>query len=160
MFFNSAMIAQAGKILQKLREKNLKISTAESCTGGLVSALFTSVPGSSDVFERGFVTYSNEAKIEMLGVNAEVIKNFGAVSAEVAKEMAAGALKNSKADIAIAITGIAGPQSDDTKKPVGLVFIAVATKEKIIVRKFNFSGDRNEVRKASIIAALEMINLF
>lgn len=156
MFFTSTQLSQATEILQKLREKNLKLATAESCTGGLVSALFTSIAGSSDVFERGFVTYSNEAKIEMLGVKEKTLENCGAVSEEVAKEMSLGALKNSKADIAISITGIAGPKSDDTKKPVGLVYISVATTEKTLARKFNFSGDRDEVRKASMIAALEI----
>ncbi len=159
MFFTSTQNSQAVEILEKLRAKKIKITCAESCTGGLVSALFTNIAGSSDVFERGFVVYSNQSKIEMLGVKEETIKNFGAVSEEVAKEMVLGALKNSKANIAIAITGIAGPKSDDTKKPVGLVYISIATKEKIRVQKFNFSGDRNQVRKASVAATLEMIFL-
>jgi PncC family amidohydrolase len=157
MFFNSTLKSSATKILELLRTKNLKLTCAESCTGGLLSALFTSISGSSDVFERGFVTYSNQSKIEMLSVKEKTLKYFGAVSEEVAKEMALGALKNSKADIAIAITGIAGPKSDDTEKPVGLVYIAVATKEKIQVRKFNFSGDRDEVRKAGVVSALNFI---
>jgi len=157
MFFNSTIKSSATKILELLRTKNLKLTCAESCTGGLLSALFTSISGSSDVFERGFVTYSNQSKIEMLGVKEKTLKDFGAVSEEVAKEMALGALKNSKADIAVAITGIAGPKSDDTEKPVGLVYIAVATKEKIQVRKFNFSGDRDEVRLASVLEALNFL---
>jgi len=156
MFFAPDLLIQAEEILQKLREKKLKITTAESCTGGLLAALFTSISGASEVFERGFITYSNQAKIDMLGVKKESLKNFGAVSEEVAKEMAQGALKNSKVDIAIAITGIAGPKSDDTKKPVGLVYIALATKEKTAVQKFNFSGNRDKVRKASIKAALSL----
>lgn len=156
MLFNSSLIRSAEKILELAREKNLKISTAESCTGGLLSALLTSISGSSEIFDRGFVTYSNQAKIDMLGVKEKTLKDFGAVSFEVAQEMAIGVLKNSQADVSIAITGIAGPKSDDTEKPVGLVYIAFATKEKILVRKFNFSGNRDEVRMASAIAALEL----
>ena len=157
MFFDQLLLSQTEEILQNLRAKKLKIATAESCTGGLLAALFTSISGSSEIFERGFITYSNCAKIEMLGVREETLKNFGAVSEEVAKEMAQGALKKSKSDIAIAITGIADPKSDDTKKPVGLVYIAFATKEKIAAQKFNFSGNRDEVRLASIKAALNNI---
>lgn len=160
IFFEKELSVSAEKILQNLREKKLKIAVSESCTGGLLAALFTSVAGSSDVFERGFVTYSNDAKIEMLGVTKESLKNFGAVSEEVAREMAEGALKNSKADFAIAITGIAGPQSDDTKKPVGLVYIAYATKEEVQVRKFNFPGTRDEVRDSTIANAINLLAQF
>ena len=153
MFFASNLISLATEILQKSATKNLKITTAESCTGGLLSALFTEISGASKVFERGFVTYSNEAKIQMLGVKKETLENFGAVSKEVAGEMAQGALKNSSADVAIAITGVAGPNGGSAEKPVGLVYIALNER----VQKFNFGGDRSEVRKSAIIAALEML---
>jgi nicotinamide-nucleotide amidase len=159
MFFDSSLTLQVTKILEKLRVKKLKIATAESCTGGLLSALFTSIAGASNVFERGFITYSNEAKIEMLGVKKSSLEKFGAVSAQVAREMAAGALKNSGADIAIAITGIAGPKSDDTKKPVGLVYIALAVKNKIEVKEFNFSGSRGQIRESSVAAAIDLVVL-
>jgi len=156
MFFSSTLIEQAQKILNNFEQKNLKICTAESCTGGLLSALFTEISGSSQTFDRGFVTYSNESKTEMLGVKKESLEKFGAVSEEVAKEMAEGAIRNSKANIAIAITGIAGPKGGSIEKPIGLVFIAKCFDGKTSVRKFYFSGNRNEVRKSTIIAALQM----
>jgi len=153
MFFNSNLLSQAQKILRIFEEKKLKITIAESCTGGLLSALLTEIPGASKVLERGFITYSNQAKIDLLGVKEETLKNFGAVSAETAEEMARGALKNSQADVAISITGVAGPEEKS-----GLVHIAVASHSHPIVnRKFNFAGDRNEVRKASVIAALQLL---
>ncbi len=157
MFFNSSLQNQAKKILQIAEGKGLKISTAESCTGGLVSALLTEIAGSSAAFERGFVTYSNQAKHELLGVKQDTLKKFGAVSKETAYAMAKGAIKNSKADISVAITGIAGPNSDSTSKPVGLVYIAISSKSKIQIRKFNFFGNRNQVRESSLIAALSML---
>jgi PncC family amidohydrolase len=156
--FPAAFTNKAKKILKKLKEKNLKLVFAESCTGGLLSALFTEISGSSKTFDRGFVTYSNEAKNEMLGVKKTTLKNFGAVSAETAKEMAIGAIKNSQADISIAITGIAGPDGGSEKKPVGLVYIAKYFDKKTEVQKFNFSGNRLEVRAQAVKAALEMIH--
>ena len=110
------------------RARGLKIATAESCTGGLVAAALTDIAGSSDVVDRGFVTYSNEAKQAMLGVPAATLKRHGAVSAETAAAMAAGALKNSQADLAVAITGIAGPGGGSKEKPVGLVYFAAASR--------------------------------
>lgn len=151
--FDLYLIDQSKKLLQIAEEKKIKIACAESCTGGLLSALLTEIPGSSKVFERGFIVYSNLAKIEMLGVKKETLEKFGAVSEEVAREMAQGVLKNSAADIAIAITGIAGPDGGSAKKPVGLVYIAVNDQ----VRKFNFSGNRSEVRKSAVNAALQML---
>jgi nicotinamide-nucleotide amidase len=119
-------VRDAAELLDALRSRGLKLATAESCTGGLIAAILTEVPGSSDVFERGFVTYSNEAKTEQLGVSAELIAKHGAVSEEVARAMASGALKNSRADIAVAVTGVAGPGGGTETKPVGLVHLAVA----------------------------------
>ena len=157
--FDSNLSKKAENILQKLRQNNLKLTCAESCTGGLLSALFTSISGSSDVFDRAFITYSNQAKNQMLGVNEKTLEKFGAVSKEAAEEMAIGALKNSAANIAISITGIAGPKTDDTQKPVGLVYIGFAAKnsEEVKVKKFNFSGDRNQVRFSTISYALELM---
>ena len=121
-----AIISLSEQVLQKARGLGLMIATAESCTGGLVAASLTSVAGSSDVFDRGFVTYSNEAKMEMLGVDLALVEEHGAVSEEVAVAMAAGALKYSRAKISVAITGIAGPGGGSAAKPVGLVHIAAA----------------------------------
>ena len=157
MIFSSELCDQAQKVLNKFAEKNLKISTAESCTGGLLSALLTEISGSSKVFDRGFVTYSNQAKNEMLGVKKETLESFGAVSKEVAKEMAEGALKNSKSDVSLAITGIAGPTGDSKRKSVGLVFIATCFDGKTLVQEFNFSGNRGEVRISAVASALEML---
>jgi nicotinamide-nucleotide amidase len=158
--FNQELTIKATKVLQNLRQNNSKLTCAESCTGGLLSALFTSISGASDVFDRGFVTYSNDAKNEMLNVDIEILEEFGAVSEEVAIGMAIGALKNSQANIAVAITGIAGPKSDDTKKPVGLVYVAIAARdEEVRVQKFNFAGDdRDQVRLSTISATLEMLS--
>ncbi len=144
--------------LNHLRTTTRRCVTAESCTGGLVAALLTSVPGSSDVVERGFVTYSNEAKIELLGIPAETIAKHGAVSAQTAEAMAHGALANSRADVAVSITGVAGPGGGSVEKPVGLVFFAVATKAGVNVVEMGFGPlSRDEIRTRSVIKALEMI---
>ncbi len=157
--FPIKVLHSAERLLDAMRAKGLKLVTAESCTGGLIAALLTEIPGSSDVLERGFVTYSNEAKIEAIGVPADVIKRHGAVSAAVALAMAEGALKHSHADIAVAVTGIAGPGGGTDAKPVGLVYIAVETKgAEAQVQRFNF-GDigRSGIRMASVREALGMI---
>jgi nicotinamide-nucleotide amidase len=120
----------AQQVYDLLSVHGLKLATAESCTGGMIAAAITDIAGSSAVFDRGFVTYSNEAKIEMLGVDAELFVRFGAVSEQVATAMAKGALSRSNADIAIAITGVAGPSGGSVEKPVGLVQFALATKDK------------------------------
>jgi nicotinamide-nucleotide amidase len=135
------------------------IATAESCTGGLVSAALTAIAGSSDVFERGFVTYSNEAKQEMIGVPSEIIAKFGAVSEECARAMAEGALRHSRADIAVSITGIAGPGGGTPQKPVGLVWIACAMEgTPAQIRRLDLADrDRAQIRQAAAAAALEMI---
>jgi len=124
----SALARLAEEVLQKARAPGLKIATAESCTGGLVAAALTSIAGSSDVFERGFVTYSNEAKEEMLGVESDLLEKYGAVSREVAIAMAEGALRHSPAHLSVAVTGIAGPGGGSAEKPVGLVHFAAARK--------------------------------
>ncbi|MFK7902701.1 MAG: CinA family protein [Nitratireductor sp.] len=148
-------------VLAKMNEAGLKVATAESCTGGLVSALLSSIAGSSSVFERGFVTYSNEAKCEQLGVDNELIDEFGAVSSQVAMAMAAGALDNSNANISVSITGIAGPDGGSEEKPVGLVYIAIAGPEGMFVEELKFGNlGRHEIRSQSAIAALEMLVAF
>lgn len=141
-----------------LSERGWKVVTAESCTGGLVAAAITKRPGSSCVFERGYVTYSNEAKMEELGVKAETLNTHGAVSAETAEEMALGALKNSRADLAISITGVAGPDGGSDEKPVGLVYFGFAVKDgKSGASKEQFSGSREQVRGAAAKTALQNI---
>lgn len=151
------LIEKMEEVSKKLSTAKLKISVAESCTGGLLAALLTKLPGSSKFFDRGFVTYSNKAKIDLLNVKEETLQRFGAVSAEVATEMAHGVLENSLSDLALAITGIAGPTSDHTKKPIGLVFIAIASREKNFVKEFYFTGDRSEVRQQAALMALGII---
>lgn len=137
-----------------LTEKNMTLATAESCTGGLVANLITNVPGSSKYFKRGFVTYSNISKTEELGVSSDIIEKFGAVSEEVAYEMAKGTLNISKTDIAVATTGIAGPTGGSEEKPVGLVYIGVAYGNKVIVEKHIFKGDRLQNKRSFATAAL------
>lgn len=152
------LIAAAKAVLDRARAEGLKISTAESCTGGQIAASLTEIPGSSDVFERGFVTYSNEAKIELLGVPPSLIADPGAVSEPVARAMADGALAHSRADIAVAVTGIAGPGGGSADKPVGLVFIGAAQRgQPAIVERYVFPGDRAGIRRATVRQALELL---
>ena len=144
--------------LNACRDAGLMVATAESCTGGLVAAALTSVAGSSDVVERGFVTYSNQAKTEMLGVDAGVIAAHGAVSEVVARAMARGALAHSRADIAVAITGIAGPGGGTADKPVGLVHFACTRQEGTTMHHQEvFAGDRDGVREQAALTALRMV---
>ncbi|MDB5600374.1 MAG: CinA family protein [Xanthobacteraceae bacterium] len=154
-----AITALATDVLNAARAKAWKIATAESCTGGLVSAALTDLAGSSDVFDRGFVTYSNEAKRAMLGVAAELLSEFGAVSAEIAKAMAEGALANSLGHLTVAITGIAGPGGGSPGKPVGLVYFAAAARDGRLIAREKRYGDigRAEVRRRSVIEALTML---
>lgn len=142
---------------EKLKEKNIKIATAESCTGGLLAHILTNISGSSEYFERGVITYSNKAKKELLNVSETILKKYGAVSKEVATEMAKGILKKSKVDIGISSTGIAGPAGGSKEKPVGLVYIGVSTSNKTIVKKFIFNGDRLENKENTVNNALKMI---
>lgn len=155
--FTDSHIEEAAALLNSYRTKGLKLVTAESCTGGLISALLTEISGSSDVFDCGFVTYSNESKIKVLGVDEKLIEQHGAVSEQVASAMAQGAIKKTGADVAVAVTGIAGPTGGTKDKPVGLVFIAVATKSKTTCAKNIFSGSRTDVRMQSLDKALEML---
>ncbi len=131
------------------------IVTAESCTGGWISQVMTDTPGSSAWFDRGFVTYSNAAKVQMLGVNPQTLDHYGAVSAETATEMAVGALARSEAGIAVAVTGIAGPEGGTKEKPVGTVFIAWADKNGSKVVKKHYAGSRREIRAQTVKSAVE-----
>jgi nicotinamide-nucleotide amidase len=153
--------AAAKQVLELCRAQGLRVATAESCTGGLVAAALTEITGSSDVVDRGFVTYSNEAKAELLGVPQSTLKRYGAVSAQTAKAMAAGALKNSHADIAVSITGIAGPGGGTKQKPVGLVHFAAARRGGRSIARKRLYGDigRGRVRQHSVLDALEMLTL-
>ncbi len=151
------LVKQLGFLLS---EKELTIATAESCTGGGVSEAITSTAGSSGWFDRGFVTYSNEAKMEMLGVQAETLDVFGAVSEEIAREMSAGALLLSYAEISVSITGIAGPDGGSDDKPVGTIWFAWSIKKDGLeidthTKQELFSGDRNAIRQQAVVAALE-----
>jgi nicotinamide-nucleotide amidase len=157
--FDPALVARASALLEVCRAKSLKIVTAESCTGGLVAALLTEIPGSSDVFDRGFVTYSNAAKNQLLGVSEVLIDACGAVSPEVARAMADGALTHSRADLSVAITGVAGPGGGSETKPVGLVQFACGRRMGKIVATERRFGDlgRAQVRMAAVECALELL---
>ena len=146
-------------VLDDAERARLKIVTAESCTGGLVAALLTEIPGSSTVVERGFVTYSNKAKEEMLGVPGDVLADFGAVSEPVARMMAEGALANSRANIAVSITGVAGPGGGTRMKPVGTVHLACARENRAVLHEMLQLGDigRDAIRLAAVEAALNLI---
>jgi nicotinamide-nucleotide amidase len=150
---------RCAEILGKCRARHIMLATAESCTGGLLAAALTSIAGSSDVFERGFVTYSNEAKHDMLGVDMNLIQRYGAVSEEVALAMAQGALRHSRAGLAISITGIAGPGGGSAGKPVGLVHFACCGKDAAIVKREEMFGPvgRTAIRNLSVTLALDMI---
>lgn len=156
--FDDQMLNLARLTLDEARQRRLKIATAESCTGGMIAGLLTEIAGSSDVVERGFIVYSNRAKEEMLGVPGDLIADAGAVSEPVARLMAEGALEESRANMAVAVTGIAGPGGGTPLKPVGLVHIAVARENKPIFHQAMRFGDvgRSEVRRLTIVEALEM----
>ena len=156
--FSDELVASAQSLLALYRQAGLRRATAESCTGGLVAALLTEVAGSSDVVERGFVTYSNEAKIEMLGVSQETLTAHGAVSRETAEEMALGALTHSRAHVAVSVTGIAGPGGATATKPVGLVHLAAARDGRVLQAVHDvFPGDRGAVRLAALRQALSLL---
>jgi nicotinamide-nucleotide amidase len=156
--FGSELLHLAERVLTEARGRNAKIVTAESCTGGLVAACLTAIPGSSDVVERGFVTYSNAAKESLLGVAAELIAAHGAVSEAVARAMATGALAGSSAQVAIAVTGIAGPGGGSPEKPVGLVHIAAAREGAVLHEEHRFGEiGRSAVRMNSVEAALRLL---
>ena len=150
------ILEKASDLLKIFAKNNFMIATAESCTGGLIIAALTEITGSSRVVDRGFITYSNAAKFDMLGVSDNLINDFGAVSHQVAEKMAQSALDNSNATIAISVTGVAGPGQSENK-PAGLVYFACAAKaKKTIVEKVNFTGNRHEVRQKTVLHALDI----
>ncbi len=155
--FDDAIKDRAVAVLDRYRSEGLKLATAESCTGGLIAASLTEIAGSSDVVERGFVTYSDEAKTELLGVPAALIADRGAVSAEVAEAMAEGALAQSHADAAVSVTGIAGPGGGTAEKPVGLVYLGACLRggDPRHLRRV-FPGNREAVRRAALEEALDL----
>jgi nicotinamide-nucleotide amidase len=150
--------AEAKRAIEALVAAKFSVATAESCTGGLVAGALTAIPGSSAVVYGGFVTYANTAKTAMLGVTARLIRDYGAVSAQVARAMADGARNKAHVDLAVAITGVAGPDGGTDKKPVGLVYLACATHEgtKVIEKRFGALG-RDEVRQAATLEALKLV---
>lgn len=153
-----ALLEEAAALLQACRERQVRLATAESCTGGLISAALTAIAGSSDVVDRGFVTYSNAAKQELLGVPPQVIAEHGAVSDPVARAMAQGALERSEAHIAISVTGLAGPGGGSAGKPVGLVWFGLAQRGRPVASQSQvFPGDRTAVRAAAVGQALALI---
>ncbi len=157
--FPEPVLDLAAKLLAEARAKGLHIATAESCTGGLIAGALTAIPGSSDVFDRGAVVYANQAKMEMLGVPADLLEKHGAVSAEVARAMAEGALTHSAAGIAVSCTGIAGPGGGSAEKPVGLVYLAVAgkaRKTRHIECRFG-EISRDEIRMRTVTAGLQLL---
>ncbi len=144
-------------VVNLLEKNELTISTAESCTGGLLAGRLINVPGVSDVYKEGFITYTNKAKRKTLGVNKSTLKKYGAVSEQTAKEMAVGAALAADTDISISVTGIAGPDGGTDEKPVGLVYVGVCIKDIVHVEEFRFSGDRANVREQTVISALGLL---
>jgi nicotinamide-nucleotide amidase len=157
--FPEALKTEAAALLDCLRRHELKLATAESCTGGLIAALLTGIPGSTDVLDRGFVTYSNDAKSDMLGVPSPLITEHGAVSREVALAMAGGAVAHSLAEVAVAVTGVAGPGGASAEKPVGLIHIAAARLGRAPVHRECRFGDigREQIRIRAVEAALALV---
>ena len=145
------------RLAAQLLQRRWMLATAESCTGGLIAGACTDLSGSSNWFERGFVTYSNEAKTELLGVDAALITAHGAVSAAVARAMAMGALAHAHAQVAVAVTGVAGPTGGTPDKPVGLVWFGLALPGQVLTEKMNFAGDRAAVRAATVQHALRRL---
>ena len=149
------MTSLASKVIEALVGKSL--ATAESCTGGMIGQLLTSVSGASKVYKGGVISYINEVKHNVLGVDGDVLVRFGAVSAQTAEEMAAGARKVLNTDIAVSVTGLAGPGGDDFGNPVGTVFVGFACENKSEVKEYHFTGDRESVRRQAAEAALQLI---
>jgi nicotinamide-nucleotide amidase len=159
MMTDHELRAAAVRVLDCCRARGLKVATAESCTGGLVAAWLTDIPGSSDVVDRGFVTYSNDAKRTMLDVPSDILRDYGAVSRATAEAMARGALARSGADLAVAVTGIAGPGGGSLDKPVGLVHFAAAARDGRLTHREQRYGDigRSDIRRLSALEALDLL---
>ena len=160
LLIDRQIVTQAATLLEAARERGDLLATAESCTGGLLAATLTAIPGASDVFERGFVTYSNTSKSELLGVPAWLIERHGSVSEDVARAMVGGALTHSRATLAVAITGVAGPGGGTPDKPVGLVHLAAARRDAPVLHHQLLLGDigRNEIRRESVVQALALLD--
>lgn len=158
---NDIILQSSERLISEAKKLNIIISTAESCTGGMLASFLTSIPGSSTVFDRGFITYSNSSKIDLLNVNPNTIDNFGAVSDKTAREMALGAVKNSKANLAVSITGVAGPEGGTEVNPVGTVHIVTSNSNNIInSRKFIIKDKgRDYIRKMASLEAINMLSL-
>ena len=158
MVRDDELTRQAAALLEVLRRRGWTLATAESCTGGLITGFLTEIAGSSDVVDRGYVTYSNAAKTDMLGVPARMIAEEGAVSHDVARAMANGAIRRSKADLAVAVTGIAGPDGGSPGKPVGLVFFGTARRGgRVQSERHVFAGDRHAVRRQTVERAFALL---
>ena len=152
------LVTDAAELLQQMRERKFLLATAESCTGGMIAAALTEIAGSSAVVDRGFVTYSNEAKMDLLNVPKDIIETHGAVSEVTARAMVAGALAKAPVDCAVAVTGIAGPGGGTDEKPVGLVHLAAARRDRHIIHERQvFPGDRAKVRHLTVLRALELL---
>ena len=145
------------RVIEKLRERGLLLATAESCTGGLCAKRLTDVPGASQVFCGGVVSYTNDVKMRLLGVKEETLAQFGAVSGETAREMAEGVRKATGADVAVSVTGVAGPSSDEMGNVVGTVFIAFSSEQETVSEKLQLSGDREKIREQSVNAMLWLV---
>jgi len=143
--------------IEALMDEELSLSLAESCTGGMIASEFVNFPGASNFFDRSYVTYSNQSKVDMLGVSNNTLDEFGAVSRETCREMVEGVFSKTGSDVCLAVTGIAGPAGGRDEKPVGLVYIGVKIKDQIRIKEYNFTGDRFAVRKRSLLNGLSMI---
>ena len=157
--FDSETLARAEAVLAECRARGWRLATAESCTGGLVAAALTAIAGASDVVERGFVTYSNNSKMQLLGVAADTIAEHGAVSAQTAVAMARGAAIRAGVDLAVSVTGLAGPGGGTPQKPVGLIYVGLARRDGAArVERRMFPGDRHAVRQAALTLALDLLH--
>lgn len=152
-----ALLKRIEKVIRCFSEKNIRIAIAESCTGGYISNMFTNISGASNVFERGIVCYSNQAKIDLLNVDPNVIEEYGAVSKEVVRELANNIRIQSNVELGIGISGIAGPTGGTPEKPVGLVFIGFSNKKESIVEKYNFKTDRITFKKKVLEKVLQYV---
>ena len=156
--FSDELIELAENVIAVCKIHNLRLATAESCTGGLIAGCLTSVPGASDVLQFGFITYTNQAKITLLGVSASNLSKHGAVSEIVSRSMANGAIRSDNADISVSVTGIAGPGGGSNEKPVGLVHISVARKHyETLHKRCSFDGDRDAIRLQTVTTALKLL---
>ncbi len=149
--------ALAASCVKLLKKNDLTVTTAESCTGGLLSACLVDIPGVSEVFQEGYISYSNKAKRRLLNVGKTNLKKYGAVSRQIAREMAIGAVFAANADVSVSVTGIAGPDGGSEQKPVGLVFIGCYMNDRVTVEEHRFSGNRSQIRRQAVLSALRLL---